>query len=403
MDLAAYVAPKQNVLKSIFSDVSVTSYKTAENGITTLTMPVKDNTVSSPNYYETVATSAKNATVEIDTNKIQGKLKNIYYYNKNEVLVLGDKLYLYDLQTGNILYETKKPELELEMYYPIDNGFAVIGRVYENSGGSGFISESGRIETTCTFYDSKLNETGKISLTSLLGENEHVISHAISKDGTQLAIGTSNGLYLYDIEKNKKATLVNLFDNNAANRFGLTIFDEVAFIRDDKVISFKSQSHDVPATIGKSSFDTCGSIGIDGSGLSIIKTGDYTVKEMTAYNSFVLYAEDFTVPSGRLMIQDIASGKSKIVKTKTKKESGTVFGSDNGAYFATSVIDKNTITVRVYDTKDGSLIVEKATKIESHYTWRTPKICVIDDLRTVIVLLGSRQDDIDTQCLIFSF
>lgn len=354
----------------------------------------------------TAAAASKKTIASIDMKKIKGKLKNIYYYDKNKVLIVSDKLYLYDLATGTVLYETQKTEFELEGYYPIDGGFVAVGMLFE-SAGSGLSMRSGMNGMTCIFYDSKLNETNRISLNTLLGKNEYTSlspqTVAISKDGTKLTFATDRGLYLYDIKNKKKTTLVNLSDNNAAKRFGLVGFDALAFVSDGNKITFKSQSFDVPAKEGKPSFDTCGSVLIDGSSLTVSRPSDYTVKEMTAYNSFVFFAEDFTVPSGKLMIFDVSTGNSKILKTKTTKESGDLFGSDNGAYFATSSISKKTITVRVYDTKDGSIIFEKAIETEEQYAWRTPKIGVIDDLRTLIILLGSGQDDIDTKCLIYNF
>ncbi len=340
-----------------------------------------------------VATAAATGVPNIDTSKITGKIKSMYYADENRALILADKLYLYDIGSGSVLYDTKKPDFDEEVCRATKDGYAVMGWIFEGN-------------ATCILYDSKLNKTSEVRLDTLPGKEERMVSAqamAVSHSGTNIAFATNKGLYLYDTKKKSKTKLIDLADTDAKKRFGLVIIEQIAFVKDDGIIAFKSQSFDVPAVVGKSSFDTYGSIRVDGSGLSVNRSNDYSVKEMTAYNSFVLWAEDFTVPSGRLMVLDMNSGKSTLIKTKTKKESGNVFGSDKGAYFATSSIDKGKVTVRVYDTKTGSVLLEKVVTSESRYAIREPQIHVFDKSKTCVVLLGNRQADVDTQCVVLGF
>lgn len=341
---------------------------------------------------------------EIDTSKIQGKIKNLYYIDKNKVLIQANKLYLFDLSTSKILHQADKANFMEEEYHVIDNGIAAVGIV--NSSDSEGAMNSGSSGISCIIYDKDLKKLTEIGSDELIGKNEFINSTqlvAVSRDGQKLAFASNAGLFLYDIKDKTKTTLVNLIDDNSKKRMGLAQFEQIAFVKDDHLISFKSQSFDIPAVEGKPSFDTYGTINIDGTDLSVKRNTDYSVKQMLAYNTFLFLAEDFTVPSGKLMVYDLSSDKSKILKTTTKKESGSVYGSEKGQYFATSIVNKDNVTVRIYDTQSGSLLMEEPIVKDNVYMEREPEVRIIDSMRMCIVLLGNRQKDITTQYLIFNF
>jgi len=343
----------------------------------------------------------------IDTSAVQGDVNNIYYGNDNNVLILADKLYLYDLVSGQISSEAERDGFSEETYFVINNGFAVVG-MSESNGGSngGLIATSDTGGMICIIYDNNLNTVTKIAGNAFIGADEFVFSThhiKVSQDGTKIAYASDYGLFVYDIESDKKTCLVNLLDENEAQRSGLIIFDDLAFVNGGNMIAFKSQSFDVPAVIGKPSFDTYGSVNIDGTGLRVNRSTDYSVKEMTAYDSFALLAEDFTVPSGRLMIWDVSSDTTRILTLSTTKESGDVFGSDEGQYFATASLNQDNLTVRVYETNTGAMVFEETITEESSYMSRIPEIRMFDNHRTCLVLLGNRQSDIPTKTLTFNF
>lgn len=353
-------------------------------------------------------TSTTNQRVtDIDIKKIHGKIQNIYYVNKNQILILADKLYLYNLLTGNIVSQTDKENLIEERYCVLNNGIAAIGfRTGGNTDRSGFVVDSESDAISCVLYDNKLNKEMEINSEELIGKDEFFDfpdTMSVSKDGKKIVFATNAGLYLYDINHKTKTTLVDLLDKDSSKRSGLVGFDQVEFVNDDKMVVFKSQSFDVPAVVGKLSFDTYGTMNIDGSGLNVRKSTDYQVKQLIAYNTFAFFAEDFTVPSGRLMIFDFSLGQSKLLKTKTQKESGNVLGSENGTFFATTGIESGNIMVRVYDTKSNSMLMEKEIVKEDKYMERDPQVRIFDDMRTCIVLLGNTQKELSTQYLIFSF
>lgn len=348
--------------------------------------------------------SAISKISDFDISKIQGKIKNLYYIDNNQVLIQADKLYLYDLFESKILSQVDKESFLEEEYHVIDDGIVAVGIV--GSTGSGDSMSSGLSSLLCVVYDKELNKITEIGSDEFIDENEYIVSTQLvtmSKDGRKIAFATNGGLFLYDINDKTKITLVNLLDDDSEKRMGLALFEQIAFVNDDNMIAFKSQSFDVPAVNGKASFDTYGTINIVGTGLSVNRSTDYSVKQMIAYNSFLFLTEDFTVPSGELMVFDLSSDKSETLKTTTKKESGNVFGSEKGQYFATSIVNQDNVTVRIYDMKNGSLLMEESIVKESVYMEREPEIRIIDDMRTCIVLLGNRQTDISTQYLIFNF
>ena len=355
--------------------------------------------------------TARLPVTDIDTSRIHGDIDNIYYANGSNVLILADSLYLYDISTGSVIAETVRESFYEESYFAIDNGIVVVGlKDSESSNNGGLMVTSDMGGAICAIYNNNLEKVNEISGSIFMDAEEFLFSSehvTVSRDGTKIAYASDYGLFIYDIQSGAKTKLIDLLDDNAAHRSGLVMFDDVAFVNGDSMIAFKSQSLDVPAVNGKPSFDTYGTINIDGTELKANRNVEYAVKEMIAYDSLVFWAEDFTVPSGRLMVWEIASKNTKILSLSTKKESGTVFGSSDGQYFATSALSqdglKDSLTVRVYDTNTGALVLEKTISDESAYMSREPEIRIIDGYNTCIVLLGNRQSDINTKVLTFNF
>lgn len=342
----------------------------------------------------------------IYTTKIDGDISNIYYAGDGKVLILAAKLHLYDLASGQILFETAKEDYYDETYFMVNNGYVGVGMRGDSTNNGGFITNPESNRVACTFYNDRLEKEEKINLDKLMNEDESILSpllFTVSQDGTKIAYATDMGLYYYDTMSEKKIILVDLIDNNEEKRSGLAMFEEVAFINDSKTITFKSQSFDVPAVIGKPSFDTYGTINVDGTGLSVNRNSSYSVKKMIAYNAMTLWTEDFSVATGRLMLSDNTSGQSRILNLTSEKESGSVFGSEMGTYFSTVSYNESYITVRVYETASGMKVMEKNIAEDSDYMSREPVILILDNSRTCLVILGNRQEDISTIVLTFGF
>lgn len=330
--------------------------------------------------------------VIFNTEYAEGKVNNVYSANDNKVLIWADKLYQFDLQNGKMTAETSINNMKEIKCKPIQDGYAVFGR------------EQGAAYS-CSIYDENLKKAEKIPLNKII-DNDWLISTdlaAISEDGRKLAVSGMGGLYIYDRKTAETIKIIDYDSDNAAGRKGIVTIEKIDFIDNGRKIAFKAQSFDVPAKADDVSFDTYGWINIDGTELVNHRITDYSAKEMTAYDDFLLLAEDFTTNTGKLMIMDVPSGTQKLITLPTKKESGTVYGSDKGAYFATVTLD-DSLNIKLYSTSSGKLIKEEVIKVkDSLYVARIPEIIIADDLRTCIVLLGSRQDTLDTMVESFDF
>lgn len=362
---------------------------------------------------ETSSSSSSPVPLPLDLHleKIQGDIKNIYYADGNQVFISADKLYLYNLDAGRVTAETPQGTFDQERYQAIKDGYVAVGGKVStsNSNSSGsFLTTDGGIAYSAIFYDRKLNKKSEFRFNKLLKENEGILSlNAISfsADGNQAAFATNSGLYLYDFKTNKKTTVIDLNSKDGKAHSGVVTFEQIGFTNDEKKIAFKAQSFDIPAVQGKPSFDTCGTVNTDGSGMSNRKFDNYTCKELTTYNKLLLFAEDFTIPSGRVLVMEIPGGKTKIHALTEKGESGFISGSDSGRYFATSLSDKTGWKIRVYNTNTGKLEAEQriSSDGEALYMANDPIVKIVDDMRTYIVLLGSKQAKIKTKVVIKQF
>lgn len=342
--------------------------------------------------------------------KIQGDIKSIHYADGNKVLISADKLYLYDLGTGNVVAEAPREAFEGENYWVIDSGYVAVGvKINTGKSNGSMLTTNEGMAYSAVFYDRELNKQSEFHFSSLL-DGDDVLStdsFSFSSDGNQVAYATLSGLYLYDFSKDKRTTVIDLLSEDYKGRSGLATIEQIGFTNEDKTIAFKAQSLDVPAIPGKPSFDTCGTVNTDGSALSNRTFDNYICKELTAYNKVLFLAEDFTVPSGKILVMETPGGTTKLHTLTEKGESGFVTGSDSGRYFATSLADKNGTgwKIRVYHTETGKLEAEQLVSSDGKelYMARDPKIKVIDDIRTCIVLLGSTQADIETKVVISQF
>ena len=340
-----------------------------------------------------------------DAGKISGKITNIYYAGGSKVLITANKLFLYDMATEKILHEGTKETFSEETYFAINDGFVAVGAKV-GVGSGGLVATSDGNGMTCVIYNSKLEKIKEIDCQKLMGKDEMIMSPQllkVSADGTKMVFASDMALYSYDIKTEKNTKLINLIDSNESKRSGLSIFEDLAFISGDSAIAFKSQSFDVPAVVGKPSFDSYGTINVDGTGLSAKRSSDYSVKRLVAYSSTTLWSEDFTVVSGRLMVMNNSDKKTRIINLTTKKESGTVCGSEKGTYFATSMAGDGGIIVRVYDTTTGKKLAEQTIKDIKDYESREPVIRIFDDSKTCVVVLGNRQNSLPTVVRTFSF
>ncbi|GAB6989713.1 hypothetical protein [Paenibacillus pini] len=353
--------------------------------------------------------SESSSPLDLHLEKIQGDITNIHYADGNQIIILADKLYLYNLDKGLVTAETSREALVKEQYFSTHDGYVEIGaKVSKGKNNGGLLATDGGPTYSAVFYDKQLNKKSEFQFNTLLQKNEMILSVkaiAITADGTKAAYATTQGLYLYNFKTKQKTTVVNVQEEDSAPRKGVVTFEQIGFTNMDKLLAFKAQSFHIPAETDKPSFDTCGTVAIDGSSMSNRVFDSYTCKEVTAYSNLLLFAEDFTIPSGKLMVMDIPSEKVNLHTLVEKGESGFITGSDSGQYFGTSLADKSSWKIRVYNTVTGRLEAEKRIPAEgeARYMANDPLIRIIDDKKTYIVVLGANQPGIKAKVIINHF
>lgn len=355
-------------------------------------------------------TSAPADIKRVDWSKIQGKIRDIYPAGGSKVLILADQITLYDLAAGNTVATASKEALNGVHFWTLDNGYAIVGGKDPQGAdkSSGFSAGEAGPQFCVIFYDTSLKNRSALDLSKLLGKKEALMnteSIAVSSDCNRIAYATIRGLYLYDRQSDQRTTLIDLTPEDNKARSGISIIEQIGFTNDDKSIAFKAQSFDVPAVTDKPSFDTIGTINTDGTGLTNKKIDGYTVKELSTYDSRLLLAEDFTTADGRVMVMDSKSGSKQIYDLTDKEEGGNICASDTGRYFASSVAAKTGWMVRIYDAETGKLVKEQSISNDGQelYGVNDPVLRIADKTRTCFVLLGSKQDSVDTKVEMVSF
>ncbi len=339
--------------------------------------------------------------------KIEGDIKDIYYSDEDTILIAADKLYLYDIETGKVLNEVTRETFESENLWVIDSGYVAVRQSSSRINDASIMSNV-NFNYEAIFYDGELNEVSDMNLNHLLEEDDMLVStQAISfnTSGSQVAYATYSGIYIYDFEKEKKVMVIDLTSMDTKQRAGIVNIEQISFTDEDRRIAFKAQSFNVPAVPDEPSFDTCGTVNIDGSELMNQRFDNYTCKKLTSYDNLLLFAEDPSIATGRTLVMEMPSEKIKIFNQITRNESGNIWGSIEGGFFATSTLNDSGWTIRVYNTKTGELEAEQklSNDGEERYLEHDPIIRVIDGSRTYIVLLGSKQDDITTKMMISKF
>ena len=197
-------------------------------------------TVASLSFGQANALAAPAGPVKCAFNSSQfgGKIRECAYAGDGKLFVVADKLYLYDTATGSVLAKTETPLRAFEVQ-AIDKGYILSGM-----GDDGMMAY---------IYDSALTLTKKITVNQLLTE-DFVVSEtgtATSTDGKKLAIATLRGLYLYDLEKEKRTTLLDLTKKAGTSKIQISVLDGVAFSQDNSQIMFYGGGQSIPAKKGE--------------------------------------------------------------------------------------------------------------------------------------------------------
>ena len=321
-----------------------------------------------------------------------GKLQNCAYAGNGTLFVLADKLYLYDTGTSSVLATAEAPLRDFEAQ-AIDGGYVLSGM-----GDSGMMAY---------IYDSSLSLNKEIAVNELL-QGDFVVSEtggvAASTDGKKLAFAAMGGLYLYDLESGSLTTLLNMAQNAGTASISISMLNGAAFAQDNSQIVFYGSGNSIPEVDGEEDFSIHGSIAVDGSGLKLTKPSDYEIEEMQSSVSRLFFPQTFTQANGTLLWIDRATGSANTLSFSASVEGKDgVYGSEQGNYVATAVLD-GSLTVRVYDVASGALVAtEVIENSDPTYFYRIPRIYLLDEAKTAVVVLGGSIDEVDTLVSTFEF
>ena len=281
--------------------------------------------VSVPNAGSQQGQSSSSCT--FDPALFGGKLQSCAYAGNGTLLVLADKLYLYDTGAASVLADTEAPLRDFEAQ-AIDGGYVLSGM-----GDNGMMAY---------IYDSSLSLNKEIAVDELL-QGDFVVSEAggvaASTDGKKLAFSAMGGLYLYDLESGSLTALLNVTQNAGTASIGISMLNGAAFAQDNSQILFYGSGNSIPAVNGEDSFSIYGSIAVDGSGLKLTKPSAYEMEEIQSSVSRLFFPQTFTQADGTLFWIDRATGTTNTLSFSTNSEGKDgVYSSEHGDYVATAVV-----------------------------------------------------------------
>ena len=358
-------------------------------------------TVSGSNSSNTPVVSVPNAgsqqgqspsSCTFDPALFGGKLQSCAYAGNGTLLVLADKLYLYDTGAASVLAAVEAPLRDFEAQ-AIDGGYVLSGM-----GDDGMMAY---------IYDSSLSLKKEIAVNELLA-GDFVVSEtggvAASTDGKKLAFSAMGGLYLYDLESGSLTTLLNVAQNAGTASISISMLNGAAFAQGNSQIVFCGSGNSIPAVDGEDSFSIYGSIAVDGSGLKLTKPSAYEMEEIQSSASRLFFPQTFTQADGTLFWIDRVTGSTNTLSFSTSGEGKDgVYGSEQGNYVATAVLGSN-LTVRVYDVASGALVAtEVIENSDPTYFNRIPRIYLLDGAKTAVVVLGGSISEVDTLVSVFEF
>lgn len=281
--------------------------------------------------------------------------QNIYGAGKGKILIKSDKLYLFDVQDQKLVAETPLKSFKFpERYYITEDGYCVVGIEF---------TESKRI-AKAYFYNKNLDIVQELNLNEVLGESRLHIPVgciAVTKSGKKIAYATSTGLFLYDLTKETKETLLNYSLENMDINKGLIFLKDIAFFDNDTKLAFIGTSFEEKGENGQTTF---GTISADDSGIVNEKADLPNLKHMAVSDDYLAFSEDDYVfgdgkPTGKVIMIDSTTQQILRHTLHDRDEGSNVFLSEKGKYFMSYLQNDNKkITFRIYDSKTGKLIRE---------------------------------------------
>ena len=352
---------------------------------------------------ETSDNDTTNTVGTVDSSAFSGKVSGCYYADENKVIVAADKLYLYDTQKGESIanVDISLQELYVQTY---SNGYFIVGQGNSGSGNGSFMASQSSSGITGYLLDKNFGIENTISFSGLLS-GDFVLGTAdvaISQDGKQIAFGGLQGLYLYNISTGKLSTILNYSEDGAANNMQIMTIDSLAFTEDNTLIYAGTGTN---SSNGGDGFSVYGTVSVDSEKLVITRKADYKVEEIQKGGNLIFMPQSFDKSNGTLLMIDTTSNTEKTMMFSSGSEGKDgVFGSQQGKYVATSVLEEGSVTINIYDTASGKVIhTETVENSNGTYFLRIPQILILDSSNTCIVVLGRGISEVSTLITAFGF
>ncbi len=335
-----------------------------------------------------------------------GKVGGCYYADGSRIIVAADKLYLYDMGTGETI-GSADISMEDLCVQTFTEGYFVVGQGKAGGGGSNgsfAASESGGINGYILNKDFAVQDT--ISFSGLLSDDfiVQITGIAVSQDGKQVAFGGLQGLYLYDVSSRKVRTILNYSEEGTAGNMQIVTMDSLTFTGNNTLV-YVGMATD--ASIGGDGVSVYGTVSTDSADLTIIKKGDYKVdtEEVQKGGNLLIMPQSFDKNNGTLLMLDTISNTENTMSFSSRSEGKDgVYCSGQGKYVATAILEESSVTINIYDTASGkSIHTETVQDSNSTYFLRVPQILILDESGTCIVVLGRGIDEVSTLITTFSF
>ena len=346
------------------------------------------------------------AVSTVKDSAFSGKVSGCYYAGGSRIIVAADKLYLYDMGKGETIASADISMGDL-CVQTFTDGYFVVGQGKAGGGGSNgsfAASESGGINGYILNKDFAIQDT--ISFSGLLSDDFilQTTGIAISQDGKQIAFGGFQGLYLYDISSQKVHTILNYSKEGTADNMQIVTMDRLTFTGNNTLVYVGMATDTSNSGDGVSVY---GTVSTDGANLTITKKADYKVdtEEVQKGGNLLIMPQSFDKNNGTLLMLDIASNTEKTMSFSSRSEGKDgIYCSGQGKYVATSILEENSVTIKIYDMASGkSIHTETVQDNNSTYFLRVPQILILDETDTCIVVLGRGIDEVSTLITTFDF
>ena len=335
-----------------------------------------------------------------------GKVGGCYYADGSRIIVAADKLYLYDMGTGETI-GSADISMEDLCVQTFTEGYFVVGQGKAGGGGSNgsfAASESGGINGYILNKDFAIQDT--ISFSGLLSDDfiVQITGIAVSQDGKQVAFGGLQGLYLYDVSSRKVRTILNYSEEGTAGNMQIVTMDSLTFTGNNTLV-YVGMATDT--SIGGDGVSVYGTVSTDSANLTITQMGDYKVdtEEVQKGGNLLIMPQSFDKNNGTLLMLDTISNTEKTMSFSSRSEGKDgVYCSGQGKYVATAILEESSVTINIYDTASGkSIHTETVQDSNSTYFLRIPQILILDESGTCIVVLGRGIDEVSTLITTFGF